>query len=77
MPSLTHFDVPAHNATTLDGTIDVHGLKVSEAIRKTELELQDVQRRGGRNLKVIVGRGKHSPSGIPALKFAILERMEK
>ncbi|KAH8119168.1 hypothetical protein DFH11DRAFT_1722723 [Phellopilus nigrolimitatus] len=67
----------ANNETPYADKIDVHHLKVLEAVRQTERALYAVQQRGGKELQVIVGRGKHSLGGVPVLKNAIIDKMTK
>jgi hypothetical protein len=47
-------------------TLDLHGLHVSEALQQLERVLRE--RRGGRRLRVVVGRGTHGkvPARLPA-----------
>ncbi|TFY63837.1 hypothetical protein EVG20_g6154, partial [Dentipellis fragilis] len=65
----------AHNLSTEPQTIDVHRLKVPEAIRQTEIALRDTLVEGGTQLRVITGRGNHSAGKIPVLKLAIVREM--
>ena len=66
--------VIAHNARPQDPfTIDVHRHSVQEAVKVTEKALRAIQRNGGKFLHVIVGRGLHSPRGIPVLRNAVLK----
>lgn len=46
--------------------LDLHGLKVWEAKKVTEMFLQ--QSRGRRQVRIITGRGVHAPGGIPRIK---------
>ncbi|KLO20337.1 hypothetical protein SCHPADRAFT_1395 [Schizopora paradoxa] len=65
----------AHNSSFEDDTIDVHGLKPAEATRQVDLKLRRIQLNGGKHLRVIVGRGKHSRGGVPVLKPAVRDHM--
>jgi hypothetical protein len=66
----------AHNPESLIGEIDVHGLKVEEAITETEKAVKQVHQSGQRKLRVITGWGKHSkPQGAAVLRSRILERL--
>jgi len=65
----------AHNSASVDDTIDVHGLKPAEATRQVDLKLRKIQLSGGKHLRVIVGRGKHSKGGVPVLKPAVREHI--
>lgn len=67
----------AHNAGHESNKINVHGLHVLEAVRRTEKQLYAVQERGGSSLQVILAGGKHSLKNVPVLKSAIIDRMEK
>jgi hypothetical protein len=58
-------------------TIDVHRLRVNEAIRVTEKAFRDVLVNGQNSLRVIVGKGNHSRGGFPVLKGALIREMEK
>ncbi|KAJ3570016.1 hypothetical protein NP233_g4675 [Leucocoprinus birnbaumii] len=57
-------------------TIDVHGLKPEEALRKTEDAFREVLRNGQSTLRVIVGKGLHSKNGVPVVKNYIREVMK-
>nr|GAT57651.1 predicted protein [Mycena chlorophos] len=63
--------------TTSDAPVDVHGLFVPEAIKTVEKALHDALLAGRNELKVIVGKGKHSKSGRAKLRPAIVEEFEK
>ena len=54
-------------------TIDVHGLRQVEAIRRTEVAIRDALLAGATRLRVICGRGVHSKGGIPVLKRALID----
>lgn len=56
-------------------TIDVHRLKVPEAIEKVEQALYDSIVTGTPELRIITGQGHHSKNKIPALKLAIIGAM--
>ncbi|TFK26539.1 hypothetical protein FA15DRAFT_278954 [Coprinopsis marcescibilis] len=61
-------------------TIDVHGLRPSEALKQTEKALLDLLNAGNTTttcLKVIVGKGLHSVNGQPVLKQTILAAMQR
>jgi DNA-nicking Smr family endonuclease len=68
---------PAHNQSRISHTIDVHRLRVPEAIRVTNEAVRDRVMKGGGRLRVIVGRGRHSHGGISVLKPAIMIEMQK
>ncbi|KAF8222944.1 hypothetical protein L208DRAFT_1319706, partial [Tricholoma matsutake] len=58
-------------------TIDVHGLRVAEAVKLTEKALRDAIRHDHPEIRVIVGKGLHSRNGTPVLKQAIIREMQK
>jgi hypothetical protein len=55
----------------------VHGLKPDEALRKTEERFMHILRNGQSTLNVIVGKGLHSPNGVPAVKNHIMKEMQR
>ncbi|KAI0028801.1 hypothetical protein K488DRAFT_57756, partial [Vararia minispora EC-137] len=57
-------------------TIDIHRLRVREALRQTEIAIRDTLIAGGTQLRVIVGRGNHSQNKLPALKLALMAEMQ-
>ncbi|EIW63262.1 uncharacterized protein TRAVEDRAFT_161434 [Trametes versicolor FP-101664 SS1] len=65
----------AHNMKPQPQTIDVHRLKVPEAIEKVEQALYDSIVTGTPELRIITGQGHHSKNKIPALKLAIIGAM--
>ncbi|CCL98661.1 uncharacterized protein FIBRA_00663 [Fibroporia radiculosa] len=67
----------AHNRTPEPQTIDVHRLKVPEAVARVEQSLFDALEAGTPELRVITGRGNHSKGKIPVLKLAIIGAMEE
>ena len=67
----------AHNRYQNDATVDLHGLRVAEAIRRTEHAIRDVFLRGGGELRVIVGKGNHSIGGKAVLRPAVLKAMQQ
>ncbi|KAI0744147.1 hypothetical protein C8Q80DRAFT_1185313 [Daedaleopsis nitida] len=66
----------AHNMRPEPQTIDVHRLKVAEAIEKVEQALYDAIVTNTPELRIITGKGNHSKNGIPALKLAIIGAMQ-
>lgn len=75
--SLTEWIV-ANNRGRPANTLDLHGLRVPEAVYRTKEAIRDiVLSGGGQDLKVIVGRGNHSPGSKPVLKPAVRQAMEK
>ncbi|KAJ6609862.1 hypothetical protein B0H10DRAFT_2062759 [Mycena sp. CBHHK59/15] len=67
----------ARNPLSKPGEIDVHGLRPREAIHQVETSLYAAFCDGRRELRVIVGRGLHSPAGVPVLRPAIMKEMLK
>ncbi|XP_006460648.1 hypothetical protein AGABI2DRAFT_117580 [Agaricus bisporus var. bisporus H97] len=70
-----HFD--GRNNLQKPDTIDVHGLKPDEALFRTEERLRHLLRNGHSTLNVIVGKGLHSPNGVPAVKNHIVREMQR
>ncbi|KAI0692025.1 hypothetical protein C8T65DRAFT_670167 [Cerioporus squamosus] len=66
----------AHNMRPEPQTIDVHRLKVAEAVEKVEQALYDAIVTNTPELRIITGRGNHSKSGIPAIKLAVIGLMQ-
>ncbi|KAH9839259.1 uncharacterized protein C8Q71DRAFT_504502 [Rhodofomes roseus] len=66
----------AHNFTPEPQTIDVHRLKVPEAVARVEQALYDAMVTGVPELRIITGRGNHSKGKIPVLKLAIIGAMQ-
>ncbi|KAF8629842.1 hypothetical protein AX15_003208 [Amanita polypyramis BW_CC] len=58
-------------------TVDVHGLRVQEAIEITEKAFRDALTSGHGTLRVITGRGLHSKNNLPVLRNALIREMEK
>lgn len=65
------------NPKKKEDTIDVHGLRPTEAVDKTERALSQAIDNGHTTLRVIVGKGIHSVGGQPVLKKVITETMER
>ncbi|KAF8894116.1 hypothetical protein BD779DRAFT_1505350 [Infundibulicybe gibba] len=66
----------SRNVSLKPHTIDVHGLRVSEAIQRTEQAFRQSISEGHGSLNVIVGKGLHSQGGIPIIKNAVIREME-
>ncbi|KAF7315389.1 Smr domain-containing protein [Mycena indigotica] len=60
-----------------DVPVDVHGLFIPEAVKIVETALHEALKAGRSEIKVIVGKGKHSKDGKAKLRPAIMEEMEK
>lgn len=55
----------------IQATLDVHGLRRAEAHRATQELLADARQRQWRCVKIIHGKGLHSPRGLPVLKHRV------
>ncbi|BGP50473.1 hypothetical protein JCM10450v2_006392 [Rhodotorula kratochvilovae] len=66
-----------NNRTQQQGSIDLHGLYVQEAVEYTEKAIADARNKGMPELRVIVGKGNHSPSHVAKIKPAIAQLMER
>ncbi|EPQ56943.1 hypothetical protein GLOTRDRAFT_137404 [Gloeophyllum trabeum ATCC 11539] len=67
----------AHNQTPLPTrTIDVHRLRVPEAVRETEKAVREALVTDAREVRVITGRGNHSVNKMPVLKMALLKHLQ-
>ena len=67
----------ARNTPGKPQTVDVHGLRVQEAIEVVEKAFRDALTSGYGTLKVITGKGLHSKNNLPVLKNAVIREMEK
>ena len=52
-------------------TLDLHGLKVPDALRETEQFLREAQESGIESVRIVYGKGRHSPSGRGVLRDAV------
>lgn len=66
----------ARNSIRKPQTVDVHGLRVAEAIQITEKALREALTSKYPFVRVIVGKGLHSQGGKPVLKQALMKTME-
>ncbi|GAA5889283.1 hypothetical protein JCM6882_000695 [Rhodosporidiobolus microsporus] len=66
-----------NNRSRSAGEIDLHGLYVQEAIEYTEKGINNARSQGLSELRVIVGKGNHSPSHVAKIKPAITSLMQK
>lgn len=73
-PPPTHVE---NNRDSPPGTIDLHGLYVKEAIEKTEQAIMSAQANREGELRVIVGKGIHSPGHHAKIKPAVEGLMQK
>ncbi|KAF8650394.1 hypothetical protein AX16_005202 [Volvariella volvacea WC 439] len=58
-------------------SIDVHRLRLHEALKVIEEAFRRVLEQGENSLNVIVGKGLHSREGIPVLKPKVIEAMRE
>lgn len=56
---------------TVQATLDVHGMRREEAHAATQNFLESARDRRWRCVKIIHGKGLHSPQGIPVLKARV------
>ncbi|GAA5897388.1 uncharacterized protein JCM6883_006684 [Sporobolomyces salmoneus] len=66
-----------NNRVQPNGSIDLHGLYVQESIEFTEKAIDNARNQGLQELRVIVGKGNHSPSHVAKLKPAITSLMNR
>ncbi|KAE8225754.1 hypothetical protein CF319_g1539 [Tilletia indica] len=66
----------ANNADESEGTIDLHGLTVKEAIERTENYVRDARRQGRSQIRVVTGKGLHSRDHVAKIKPAIAKLMQ-
>ncbi len=55
----------------IQSTLDVHGMRREEAHHATQRFLDDARTHDWRCVKIIHGKGLHSPQGIPVLKHRV------
>jgi len=65
-----------NNKDSKPGEIDLHGLYVKEAIVHTDQAIQEAKQRGDSEIRLIVGKGLHSPGGAAKIKPAIEQLMQ-
>jgi len=61
----------------MPGEVDLHGLYVKESIAYTDQSIAEARARGDKEIRLIVGKGIHSPNHAAKLKPAIEELMQK
>ncbi|GAA5920375.1 hypothetical protein JCM1841_005597 [Sporobolomyces salmonicolor] len=66
-----------NNKTQPPGSVDLHGLYVQESIEYTERAIANAKQQGLSELRVIVGKGNHSPSHLAKIKPAITSLMAR
>ncbi|KAF8629156.1 hypothetical protein AX17_005741 [Amanita inopinata Kibby_2008] len=67
----------SRNMTQRAQTVDVHGLRVIEAIEVTENAFREALASGHGTLRVITGKGLHSKNNQPVIKNALIKTMER
>jgi len=65
-----------NNRDSKPGEVDLHGLYVKEAITYTGQSIVEARARGDKEIRLIVGKGIHSPNQAAKLKPAIEELMQ-
>jgi DNA-nicking Smr family endonuclease len=55
----------------LEPTLDLHGLAVKDAIAEAERFLADASAAGEERVRIVYGKGRHSPGGVGALRAVI------
>jgi DNA-nicking Smr family endonuclease len=66
-----------NNKKQPNGTIDLHGLYVKEALDEVEKAISNGQRVGLDELRIITGKGNHSANKQAKIKPAVAEMMRK
>ena len=56
-------------------TLDLHGYTAQEAEGKTRYFIEDARHRGIRTLRIITGKGLHSPGGVAVLPDIIEQQL--
>lgn len=51
--------------------LDLHGMKVPQALDAVEKALAEIEKAGGSGLRIICGKGKNSPGGAGVLGPAV------
>ncbi|KAI0313383.1 hypothetical protein OF83DRAFT_538661 [Amylostereum chailletii] len=59
------------------GEIDLHGLRVKEAIEYTDRAIEGAQARGDHKVYLIVGKGLHSENKVPKIRPAIEKYLKR
>ncbi|PBK88691.1 DUF1771-domain-containing protein [Armillaria gallica] len=66
-----------NNRDCRPGEIDLHRLRVKEAIARTDAALEEAKLRGDSEIRLIVGKGLHSEGGAAKVRPAIKGLMRK
>ncbi|KAI0339844.1 hypothetical protein BDW22DRAFT_1360862 [Trametopsis cervina] len=67
----------AHNLNPAPQEIDVHRLNTDEALVQVKKAIRDARGFGATQLRIIVGKGKHSKDNVPVLKPAVISELQK
>ncbi|MBI5446839.1 MAG: Smr/MutS family protein [Deltaproteobacteria bacterium] len=51
--------------------LDLHGLRVPEALEAVRRALEKAEARGDRELRIVCGKGRGSPGGVGVLREAV------
>jgi DNA-nicking Smr family endonuclease len=51
--------------------LDLHGMKVPEALAAVDRALAEVASQGGNGLRIVCGKGQGSPGGVGVLRSAV------
>jgi DNA-nicking Smr family endonuclease len=52
-------------------TLDLHGRKVPDALAETERFVRQAAAAGWPRVRIVYGKGRHSPGGVGALRHAV------
>lgn len=69
--------ISAHNLNPAPQEIDVHRLNTDEALVQVKKAIRDARGFGATQLRIIVGKGKHSKDNVPVLKPAVISELQK
>ena len=58
-------------------TLDLHGLRVRQALEETRIFLEHAQTEGHTEVRIIYGKGRGSPGGIGVLRQAVPDWLDK
>lgn len=67
----------AHNPFPKLQEIDVHRLKVPEAVLEVKRALKEALEKGASELRIITGRGNHSQDKLPILRPAVQQELQR
>jgi len=66
-----------NNKSRKEGTVDLHGLYVSEAVQFAKDQVQAAKSRGSEVVRFIVGKGLHAEDGVAKIRPALEEQFTK